>query len=650
MLDYIVLPQTEDGGQAAYQYAKRMGVNLDVLIGPQTPLPAFLNGAKKAYDADVALGNIANVQHAIGILGAFAGLANPPKYTPNISAGTPPIVTSGMPSISQGQEKAPIQLMYNPATGAYERPRNGLTLPGIGMPITQTQLNKPGQIIGQVSGAQTPPNAATGLTTPSVITPNGNATASSRLGDLDELKRIGEATWEKSVAEMLNKPGVYNIEPISSGRSSEFEEQLREVTFNRYRDFGFQKEFPVTSELFRLYDVKETDVLNAMQNGNLTSAESLVQMGVVDSPPPPSGDPYVNRFVTHPTAYRTNSRYNDYTNALAPFVENLINRGVRSENVAKFIAEQRRQYEAITNPLGVREFEFNTMFNSTSVNPTVFVTEVALAGGNHPNYTKAVYDVLDKLERHPEVTVLQTDGNIATWNNLRRIVEAEDMAPENWSANPYRRDISTETVTPELVNQLRDRAFKGSSTESVLDGRILRIPIETAYGVGGAVYIFETVKRVRQERVGNVFRRVPIPPEYTIEVILDQGTAMFAGQDSRVNFNRESTSLKLYRDLDSLIKTANGSPSQQQFRQLAGLWHDLSATSGGWIGGGAGVNHLVIAAAWKKLTGAPMPGLKEPADLTATMKLTRQEFIDHFMEGGLFRNGDQVFRDIERRR
>ncbi|NJM33422.1 MAG: hypothetical protein HC850_00595, partial [Rhodomicrobium sp.] len=311
------------------------------------------------------------------------------------------------------------------------------------------------------------------------------------------------------------------------------------------------------------------------------------------------------------------------------------------------LSEQRRQYEVIVNPATQRGLEFNGQFNSAEVNPTIFVTEVALFRGKHENYIQAVSDLFDRIERHPDVTVLRTENNFPNWSTLRARVREEDQSTNPWSSD--KADVSESQVSPETISLLRDRVFNGAYNDSVLNGDILRIPVQTKYGTGGAIYVFETVKRVRLEVIRKVATPIPIPPEYTIEVLLDQGTALSAGDASRVRFNRESMALETYRDLDRLVGTSNGKLGDSQLRQFAEVWHDLSATSGGWIGGGAGVNHLLMAAAFKKLTGTNLPGLKEPADLAATMKFTREEFVEYFMSGGLFRNGDQAFREIRER-
>lgn len=81
--------------------------------------------------------------------------------------------------------------------------------------------------------------------------------------------------------------------------------------------------------------------------------------------------------------------------------------------------------------------------------------------------------------------------------------------------------------------------------------------------------------------------------------------------------------------------------------RLGTLWYDYSLLAGGWTGGGAGINHLMIAAAFQRLQGQSLPAVAGPMDLIAfTSGTTPDSFAQWFASGQLFRDGPEVLRRL----
>jgi hypothetical protein len=389
---------------------------------------------------------------------------------------------------------------------------------------------------------------------------------------------------------------------------------------------ALQKNHPATAALANLVDARPSELFDVMEQNKLTPPEALAAMGKVPYADFPTDPALENRFITHPTAYRTGGAYADFAEQTAAVATDFYKKGVPSEAVSKFVAESKQHFQIQRMP-DRRVPEFNHKHDQR-VNPTVFVQEVNQSSGGHANYRTAAQGALDHMERHADKAQLLPfrDGDAPA--NTHQLIEKLNVME---SEGAFTGGAVPGAVTPDMIGALRSRLFQGDYDQPILNGQMVRMPMETPHGAAGAIYATE-LEKAPTTAGGS--------PRYSVEVLLDQGTGAAAPNGKPL---RDEVTRQTHRDIDGLMRGATGQATPEQLQQLAGAWYDLTATSGNWTGGGAGTNHILAASAYETLTGQKMPGLSGPADLYA-MNMTRDEFQQFFMSGDLFRNGGDALR------
>ncbi len=407
---------------------------------------------------------------------------------------------------------------------------------------------------------------------------------------------------------------------------------------------AFQRNYPVTAEVARSVGLSLAALTAVMREEELTASQAMVRAGAL---PPTHWQDGVSaaetRFVAHPGAYATDRQYADFAEITAQAAVGLYRRGVTTVDVCTFVAENKQHFQINHSPLHPPVFYYNKKHPAAAgINPTFLITE---AQTGKENYAVAARAVLDRLLRHPDAAQAFEMPGMGSHHDVHAFLSAQDGASRAATRSSF------PAVPPALVDALKQGLMAGERTVPIMGGLALRMPIDTPYGIGGALYIFE------KSRQQEVFAQVPAPGQavvrstdpyafvpggmrYTLEVLLDQGTCL-PDPARPGSLLRDRVTAQASLAIDAAIRP--GQPVGPAMRALAGAWYDLSATSGGWTGGGAGTNHIVLAAAFERLAGRPMPGLTAPADLL-TVSLTRDEFVQHFMSGALFRDGGDALR------
>jgi DNA-binding NarL/FixJ family response regulator len=422
-------------------------------------------------------------------------------------------------------------------------------------------------------------------------------------------------------------------QPTTSTRTDTFVERHLKLR-NQYADpatltgnvFAFQSRFKATAELARFFGVPLQTVLQRMREDRVTALEALVQAKLEPNAVFGGNEPQqAGRFVTHPEAYRSNQAYGQLAETLNRASRNLLGRGVPSSVVASVIAENKQQFTLWNNP--ARTVEFNRPHPLGLVNGTRFLSDTE-SEGPKPDYKLTALQLADIVGLQPgRAQVFRIPGSSKM--GFRQFVAeiARRDVEGSWSGGQEQLNDAAWTA-----RRLRQAIETSDQALPILGDRVIRIPLDTPYGTGGAVYIREEDAPVVL-KTGD--RTTWFGHGQRIEVVLDQGTAALRSPEVGM---RQHVSRSAYRALDQLLG-GGGQSRQEALAGLAGVWYDLSVTSGGWMAGGAGTNHILMAAAYERLMGLPLPALSTPADLAA-VSTTRDEFVRRFVEGELFAPGN----------
>ncbi|MCA3081341.1 MAG: hypothetical protein ING69_01660, partial [Rhodocyclaceae bacterium] len=390
--------------------------------------------------------------------------------------------------------------------------------------------------------------------------------------------------------------------------------------------FDLQQHFPLTAELLRAHGLSAGDVLRSMHERRITALEAAVQL----SPERFAAVRSVDRhgFATHGAAYATSSDYDGFASLQSGVAVDLLHRGVPASVVAKLIAEGKQQFTLWHRP--DRTVEFNRSIRPGNVNPTWLLSDPESAGIK-PEYRAAVRRILDFMVSDPSLPRFQLMDRSVLGLGLKdfeHFIAGVDRA-DAWEKNGER------IRNPQWVAERLAAAIEnpGRYELPVLPLSVIRIPLNTPYGTGGAIYIREIAPDAA--RIGPTDTMAMPSGARFVDVLLDQGTA--ALHSSGVPM-REFVSGEAHRRLDALTSVDD---SRTELEELAGAWWDLSVTAGGQMAGGAGTNHILVAAKYEQLTGKALPPLAVPADLLA-VSTTRDRFIAAFLGGDLFRSADHA--------
>lgn len=388
--------------------------------------------------------------------------------------------------------------------------------------------------------------------------------------------------------------------------------------------FDLQRHFPLTAELLRAHGLSAGDVLRSMHERRITALEAAVQLSPERFGAVRSGDR--RGFATHGAAYATSSDYERFAALQSGMAVALLRRGVPASVVAKLIAEGKQQFTLWHRP--DRTVEFNRSIRPGNVNPTWLLSDPESAG-TKPEYQAAVRRILDLMVSDPSLPRFQLmDRSVLSLGlkDFEHFIAGVDRA-DAWVKDGER------IRNPQWVAERLAAAIEhpGRYEMPVLPLSVIRIPLNTPYGTGGAIYIREIAPDAA--RIGPTDAMAMPSGARFVDVLLDQGTA--ALHSSGVPM-REFVSGEAHRRLDALTSVDD---SRTELKELAGAWWDLSVTAGGQMAGGAGTNHILVAAKYEQLTGEALPPLAVPADLLA-VSTTRDRFIASFLGGDLFRSAD----------
>jgi hypothetical protein len=392
--------------------------------------------------------------------------------------------------------------------------------------------------------------------------------------------------------------------------------------------FKFKKYYPVTDMVINGLNVRLTDVLDAMRTHKITALEAMVQLkpdllrGVAAKSP--SDAP---RFVTHNAAYDTNEPYDQLAELASNVSAQLLVRGTRAVDVASLIAENKQQFTMWNSPNRVTEF--NELQPDGRPNPTFLVADPESRGKkSESGYGGAAERVIARLADEPDCARIYVTPDNRPQKSFGGLI---DYVRQQDTNGAWATTGNTITDSRWLSNRLQNHLVQRAYDQPILLNQVIRIPIQTPHGTGGALYIYERqiARRSIPQTPGEP--SIKLPDGYKLEVMLDQGTAAWKAPELGM---RQHVSQQAYKALDGLLRN-NQLSTTDKLQALAGIWYDLSATSGGWMGGGAGTNHILMAAAYERITGRRMPALKTPADLLAISN-SREVFIGQFMQGKLF--------------
>jgi hypothetical protein len=391
--------------------------------------------------------------------------------------------------------------------------------------------------------------------------------------------------------------------------------------------FKFQKYYPATAMVISGLDVRRMDVLDVMRTQKITALEALVQLkpDLLRGAAPTSPNSSL-RFVTHKTAYDTNTPYDKLAELVSDVSTQLLARGARAVDVASLIAENKQQFTMWNNPNRVTEF--NELQPAGYPNPTFLVADPESGGKkSESGYIDAVKRVLGRIADEPDCARMYKAPDLSQ-KGFGKVIDYIRQQDTNgaWSAGGQTIN-DPRWLSNRLLADLEQPAYD----QPLLRNQVIRIPLQTPHGTGGALYVYEReIPRMSMPRTAgeSPSRRAN---GYKLEVMLDQGTAAWKTPATGM---RQYVSQQSYASLDHLLKNSQLTRAEK-LHQLAGIWYDLSATSGGWTGGGAGTNHILMAAAYERITGMRLPALEKPADLLA-ISSSRDEFIRQFTQGQLF--------------